>query len=214
MVKILLLSFLLFIPIKLFNQQNKKVELYDLLTMFMPSKENTLIDWFTGAEENSPIEWETEGANYEDTYSKDLMLGSFGRKGKAIITINNKPLYILFKKKEVVKWDIKIYGPRIGISSLYVSNNILGQVNCFDDECIKSYFARKGADIKLLRCNTESVSSGKLFYEIKIKNMPKIFLTVDYSCGSAGCGGDFLFQFFEPDSKYFGKQTLINTNCK
>jgi hypothetical protein len=200
--------------ISLFGQSNQKIELFDLLTMFIPENENTCKDWFTGADENSPIVWETEGANYEDAYSKDLMLGSFGRKGKVIITINENPLFILAKKKEIVEWDIKIFGPRIGIYALYISNNILGQANCFDNDCVKSYFTKKGASIKLLRGNYESVSSGKLFYEINIKNKPRVFLTIDFSCGSAGCGGDYLFQFYEPNNKYFKKQELVNTKCK
>jgi len=210
--KILFLSFYLFFNLISYSQANSKIELFDLVKMFIPQKENTYKDWFTGAEDGSPIDWKTEGANYEDEYSINLKLGSFGRIGNTIVTINGEPLYVLAKKKEMVKWDIKIFGPRVGISSLHISNNLLGNFNCSEDDCVKSYFSKKGATIKLLYCNIESVSSGKRFYEIKIKNKPKVFLTEEFSCGSAGCSSVFLFQFYKPDNEYLEKQGL--SKCK
>jgi len=66
-----------------------------------------------------------------------------------------------------------------------------------------------------LRCDDENMLTyGKRFYEIVIKRKPKIYLTVDFSCGSAGCGGNYIFHFNYPDEGYFNKQELTNTLCK
>ena len=73
--KIFIISFLLLIPINSFSQSNQKIELFDLLTMFIPETENTYNDWFTGADDDSPILWETEGANYEDERSEERRVG-------------------------------------------------------------------------------------------------------------------------------------------
>lgn len=208
----LVVSFLLLISISSFGQSNQKIELIDLVKIFIADSEYSYKDWFTGAEDNTPILWETEGTDFVDVKDFNYVLGAFVRKGKVIITLNNNPLYVLAKKKEIVSWDINIYGPRIGIKSLYLTNDLLSYDNCFENECVESYFANKGTEIKLLLCDNEnSLTYGRRFYEIKIKDRPKMFLTVDFSCGSAGCSGHYIFHFDYPEEEYFVKQELKNT---
>ncbi len=69
--KILFLSFYLFFNLISYSQSNSKIELFDLVKIFIPQKENTYKDWFTGAEDGSPIDWKTEGTRLYQQLPKE-----------------------------------------------------------------------------------------------------------------------------------------------
>jgi hypothetical protein len=121
----------------------------------------------------------------------------------------------LVKSTDIVDWNIRVYGSRIAISNLFLSNDFLAHENCFDNECIEMYFKKNGASIKLLRCDEENMlTGGKRFYEIVIKKRRQIFLTLEFSCGSVGCSGNYIFHFTYPSDEYFIKEELTSIICE
>ena len=211
MSKLIILSFFFLLPICSFSQSNKKVDLFELIKMSASTSDYKSKDWNTISKSKIPIIWETEGNEFTGNNELDKTLGFFVRKGKISMPLNMNELV---KSTDIVEWNIRVYGSRIAISNLFLSNDFLAHENCFDSECVQSYFKKKGAAIKLIQCDEENMlTGGKRFYEIVIKKRPKIFLTVEFSCGSAGCSGNYIFHSTYPNEEYFLMQELTNSNC-
>ncbi len=190
----------------LFGQ--KKIELIDLIKMFLPVSTNSIPEWTTGADEKSPIEWITEGTNWLDEKDYNYDLGAFMREGKVVVTIDKEPLYVLKKKKEVEPWIIKLYGPRIGISAIYLYNELISPSNCFEPICLEKYFSKRNIKVRMLKRDKGGMESdGSRLYEIKISNKI-LFLLTEYSEGSAGITGSLIFFIDEPNQKVLLKRNI------
>lgn len=82
-------------------QSNKAIELADLVRVFMPGNED--VDWSLGSGDLR-INWTTNGVNEVDVNGG---VRSF-REGEAVVTIEGKPLKVLRKRLESVKWKITL----------------------------------------------------------------------------------------------------------
>jgi hypothetical protein len=205
-------------------QSQTKVELFDLIKMFVPTSQNKNVDWMTGAEDNTPINWETNGIddvespkNLEPNGKKDFDsdLGAYYREGNVIVTIDKKPLYYLTKKKESLPWEIKLYGPRMGISAIVIRNNLISPDNIFNPSLVKEYFKKQGCEIILVKCDKQNeLIGGTRLYKLTMKNRIIAYLFLDFSLGSAGYDGSLILLLREPNNTFCLKRNLGNNNCK
>ena len=196
-------------------QPQTKIELFDLVKMFMPAAEYNLDDWMTGADDNTPIDWKTDGTKDVKQKDFDSDLGSYYREGKVIVTINKTPLYFLAKKKEALPWEVKLYGPRAGISAIIITNNLISPYNIFNPQLLESYFKKKGGKITLVKCDKQNeLIGGSRLYKLTLKNENTIYLFLDFSLGSAGYDGSLILLISEPNTAFCLKRNLVNNNCK
>lgn len=221
LLKVLLLAFIFIVkPI----QPQTKIELFDLIKIFIPTGQHNDGAWMTGAENSSPISWKTSGIddvdsplNHTPNGHKDFNsdLGAFYRVGSVIVTLNNKPLYVLEKKKKALPWEIKLYGPRSGISAIILSNDLISPDNIFNPDLVTNYFKKKGCEIVIIKCDNENkLSEGTRLYKVMMNNKKKIYLFLDFSSGSAGYGGSMILLLNEPNDSFCLKRNLKGHNCK
>jgi len=102
-----------------FKQQAKnQIELTNLFRMFTPDigSDNRLC-WKTGAEMNSPIEWETYGISGHAPKHETYLSRFFARHGKTHVTINGQPSHEQFGRYlHPAVWDVSMYGPAMCVS--------------------------------------------------------------------------------------------------
>lgn len=220
-VKFFFLSFVFMVE-PIYSQT--KIELFDLIKTYAIAGQHNDDGWTAGTEDNSPISWKTNGIdnvdspqNHTPNGHKDFNsdLGAFYRVGSVIVTLNNKPLYVLEKKKKASSWEIKLYGPRTGISAIVLSNDLIDPDNIFNPELVTNYFKKKGCEIALVRCDKgNKLSEGTRLYKLTMKNKKKIYLFLDFSSGSAGYSGSMILLLSEPNEAFCLKRNLKGQNCK
>lgn len=167
------------------EEKMRHVDLFDLISFFLLGEgdaEDTFPDWFSGAEEDSPVEWITEGLSTD----KESQL--FMREGEAVVTLDGNPIYVLKKKKEPARWSVKIIGPRTGIDSVEISSVVNSQdIQLEFDDALK----KRNIQYKLVRCDLAGMASfGERVYAVKFPKMRPCWIAHAWSCGSSGCSAD------------------------
>lgn len=160
------------------TKKNKSIELFNLLEMFIiPSNSSgNVIDWSTGANENSPIIWETSGV------SEDV------RKGKVVVTIDGKISYhTLLNSITPGLWDIELSGPHAGVTKVSISSERFSHEldrNILNNKSIMPYLRK----FKCIDDNITGLQDSIDIYEISIPGRTVAWLKKNWSCGTGGCG--------------------------
>ena len=105
-----------------------KIEFFDMLSIFSIPHDNkyvTSLGWDVGSDDNSKIEWLHSGMK-ENTYFPNIF-GYYQREGNVSITNNGHASHSILKNNKVpATWSIKLMGPRMGVTSIFLSNNVVG----------------------------------------------------------------------------------------
>ena len=176
-ISLIFVSFNLFLCLN--AQVNTKIELFDLIKIFLPDKsmDYNAYDWYTGADYENPIQWLTDGLEWRNEKAY--------RRGEAIVTINGKYYECLRTRKEPCKWSISLKGSRAGYTSF--------SINSVNHPDIPSHYLIEGllfnGEYKstLLKSCDSNWSYGFYFYKVEMPEKKDFWLLSSYSCGSAGC---------------------------
>ena len=109
-----------------FKQQAKnQIELTNLFRMFIPDiGSKNRLDWKTGAEMSSPIEWETYGNCGHAPELEKYLSRFFALHGKTHVTIKSRPSHEQFGKNiQPAVWNVSMYGPRGSVSFVQFSSD-------------------------------------------------------------------------------------------
>jgi len=197
---------LLFIGKKVSNylkSKEKVIEYIDLIELFsLPlNADYTFNSWETGANLQA-IEWLHGGVKWDKNGAT--------RSGQAIVTINGKPLQLLGKRLEPIKWYIKMYGVRGGAYKVEIGTDYilyeLGNV-------LLDSFKKKNYTYKKIQCG-ESVygSYNQTVYKYNSDTV-KGWVYLEVSCGSAGCSETVTILYNEPKDGSLEKD-ISSSNCK
>lgn len=153
--------------------QSKPIELYNLVSLFIPDQklDYNLYDWKTGAN-NKSIKWLTHGIEMDST--------SFYREGEAIVSICSKVIQCLDKKTYPCKWGIVLSGVRNGYTSFEISSVQSQELEKME---ITELFKGRKFEAKLLKTDEFDNKT----YRVKFPQKKPIDMSVQWSCGSAGC---------------------------
>ncbi len=167
------------------SAESTSIEMVDLIKMFMQPKGGPTIlgDWTFGAQQRSPISWETTGI--KETSLEEQKAGyPYYRVGEAVLTVEGKPTHQVLERSVVPdKWMIKLSGPRAGFTRVTLGAGNSGELGAGILESLK-----KQLPLRLYRCKTPSVSSGNKVYQVQGTGKKPIWINEEWSCGSAGCG--------------------------
>ena len=160
------------------------MELAELLRALMtPSgAPDTLGDWTFGAQQGSPIRWETSGIK-ETSAAAQKDGYPYHRTGIVVITIDGKPTHeVLERSKAPGKWAITLLGPRAGYNKVTISTGNSPELGPL------LAGVTSGLQIQHYRCKSQSLGSGNAVYRVQTDGMKPIWVDEQWSCGSAGCG--------------------------
>lgn len=161
------------------NLHASSIEAVSLLKIFSLDKsvDYNIYDWATGAEKESPIEWQHAGV--KSTPSDSSYDYSFYRDGKVVVTNNGEVTHkVLAKKIEDGFWDIRLTGVRSGYTRVELSPD----ASTYEHpsfEVDKKYISKKK--------ECDGPASHSIGYELIAFNGKKPFwLKSEFSSGSAG----------------------------
>ncbi|MHB8581312.1 MAG: hypothetical protein ACYDA4_15825, partial [Ignavibacteriaceae bacterium] len=194
------------------NYSKSNIELFDLVKIFVPIAKYG-DSWMTGADNDNPIDWKTDGISMVDEKDHNYDLGPFMRTGNVVITINKQTINILKRKIEALPWDITLYGSHSGIDAILISNNLLSSDNIFDPKLLEKYFKGKGCNIILIKCdNKDEFMGSSRLYKLGIKNRSDVYLLLEYGFGNAGYSGRIIILLSKPDDAFCLNRKLIINN--
>lgn len=151
----------------------KLIDFYDLVNLFTPNEklDYSLYDWKTEAN-NSAINWLTHGVEMGEH--------EFYREGETVVSVNGKVVQCLDKKTYPCKWGILLSGVRNGYTSFEISSIQSQELEKME---ITELFKGKKFEAKLLKTDEFDNKT----YRVKFPQKKPIDMTVQWSCGSAGC---------------------------
>lgn len=173
----------LFLLIILFNfsenSHASSMEAVNLLKIFSLDKsvDYNIYDWATGADKESPIEWQHSGIK---STPPDSNYGySFYRDGTVVVTNSGEVTHkILAKKIKDGAWNIRLTGIRSGYSNVELSPNAATYEH-------PSFYIDKKYILKKIEC--DGPVSDSIAYElIKFTGKKPFWLKSESSSGSAG----------------------------
>lgn len=147
--------------------------LYDLINLFTPDQnlDYSLYDWKTEAN-NSAINWLTHGVEMGEH--------EFYREGETVVSVNGKVIQCLDKKTYPCKWGIVLSGVRNGYTSFEISSVQSQELEKME---ITELFKGRKFEAKLLKTDEFDNKT----YRVKFPQKKPIDMSVQWSCGSAGC---------------------------
>ena len=172
------------------SQAPPAIELAELLRVFaFPTGANyNLLPWETGATTNSGVNWLHSGV--KPTEQRDGQTYAFTRKGVTSVLIDGRSAYeVLERTVKPGKWHVYMFGARAGVSIVKISSVVNSpMLERFDFE---KYFAKKGYQVNLRRCQRESMSFGNSLFTLKSQGINTLLVLHEWSCGSGGCSQTF-----------------------
>jgi len=161
--------------------KHKSIELYDLIKLFAPDKsmDYNAYDWKQGADEDSPIAWQTSGvtSSYKDDYPDC-------RIGDVVVSIKGHIFKCLEKNVVPCEWRLVLFGAHAGYTCYEISSCNHQELPSGAD--LSMFFNKNDFKSKLLK-STGDLSSGTNLWYVKIPNKKPIWIKHDWSCGSGGC---------------------------
>jgi hypothetical protein len=164
------------------TENTKTIELFDLISMYLipSSVQYNVQAWKTGAEHNSPIDWQTSGISWNKKRK------AYIREGRAVVTVSGIPVCILKKYWEPSAWYITLVGAHAGIYAVEISSR--EGSNKFD---LETEMTQRQITYRLYKCDPEGLASvGERLYYIQVPQKKPAWMYYEWSCGSGGCGGD------------------------
>lgn len=151
----------------------KPIELFDLINLFTPNKkfDYNIYEWKTEAN-NPSINWLTHGVEMGEH--------EFYREGETVISINTKVIECLDTNSYPCKWGLALFGVRGGYTSFEISSV---QSQALEEMSLKELFKNNKFEAKILKTDEFNNKT----YLVKFPNKKSIKMTVNWSCGSAGC---------------------------
>ena len=169
----------------------KSIEFSQLLLMYMPDHDGALVPWYTCAEQDTPVEWETSGKREVD---------DDGRHGRVVLTIHGSPTHNTLRKTYGPnKWLITLRGPEVGIDSVNIDSDSLS-----GDLPIQLNDALRGSTLHAAKIAENAWGEAKsaccIVYELREPTKSPAYLVESWSCGSGGCGEEFLLSASRDDA--------------
>ena len=151
----------------------KPIELFDLINLFTPNEklDYNLYEWETEAN-NTSINWLTHGVEMRDH--------DFYREGETVVSVNAKVIECLDQNSYPCKWGLALYGVRGGYTSFEISSV---QSQALEEMSLEELFKNNKFEAKILKTDEFNNKT----YLVKFPNKKSIKMTVNWSCGSAGC---------------------------
>ena len=151
----------------------KPIELFDLINLFTPNEkfDHNIYEWKTEAN-NQSINWLTHGVEIRDH--------DFYREGETVVSVNAKVIECLDTNSYPCKWGLALSGVRGGYTSFEISSV---QSQALEEMSLKELFKNNKFEAKILK--TDELNNKT--YLVKFPNKKSIKMTVNWSCGSAGC---------------------------
>lgn len=172
-----------------------------LIRLFMLNEndDSTLLDWSTGAEPSSPIQWQNSGIVDCDTETQNKFGVPFCRIGKVVITENGKPLIETLEKNIVPgKWIIKLAGTANGYLFVIIESEVLNGALPLNNI--------KTLSVKKYRCRgSMPADQGNQIYKITKSGKKPIYLNESWFCGAKNCSFEYTF--------YYDKETTDKEAC-
>lgn len=149
------------------------IDLTELIELFVPDQsfDYNLYDWKTEAN-NSAINWLTHGIKMGEH--------EFYREGETVVSVNGKVIQCLDKNTYPCKWGIVLSGVRNGYTSFEISSVQSQELEKME---ITELFKGKKFEAKLLKTDEFDNKT----YRVKFPQKKPIDMSVQWSCGSAGC---------------------------
>lgn len=155
------------------NKPILPIELYDLINKFTPNRtvDYDLFEWKTEAN-NTSINWLTHGVEMGEH--------EFYREGETVVSVNGKVIECLDRNSYPCKWGFALFGVRGGYTSFEISSV---QSQALEEMSLNELFKNNKFEAKILK--TDELNNKT--YLVKFPHKKSIKMTVNWSCGSAGC---------------------------
>lgn len=161
------------------NTPKDQMDYEDLIILFMQdmNDEASGLSWVTGAQNESPINWQDSGLAECDKFSDYQLPSLFCRRGQLVLTESKKPIAeYLDRHVKPLPWKITLLG------NINMANLLLIESN-FTDTVLPLEKSKK-LNIKPYRCKNEFGQSGnKIFYLSYAKKKP-VYLNEIKFCGN------------------------------
>ncbi|MGA8691652.1 MAG: hypothetical protein WB662_17555 [Methyloceanibacter sp.] len=189
------------------------MELEELVELYMlpEAAAYNVLSWDTGSNAGTPISWEHAGIKECDTYLQREFGTMYCRTGSVVITIHGSPTHsVLGKTVEPARWKITLMGARAGIfyvsiDCVCLSNELPAPLDLLTQAATKT---DHGFTVKSLRSCGDAMDSSQLFQITSLRMQPA-FARATWSCGSAGCGVDFVLTSTPQDA-----EKLMASGCR
>jgi hypothetical protein len=170
----------------------QQMEFGKLVGMFSWQDGASTLPWQTGSQPGTPLSWNDVGVvNCKQSEINDLG-GTSCRHASIELRVDGKPTHTILRRLvEPAPWNITLNGAHAGVSTVMISSDVMSQEwNPSNDPLTPHYFQTAGAEIERLKTCGGNNDGSYLFRYSKANS--KAFVEERYSCGTGGCGVQFI----------------------
>lgn len=166
-------------------------------------------NWDTGSDTKTPISWNHNGTRECEAYLEKEYGVPFCRNGSIALTILGKPTHTILERTiQPARWNVVLMGSRGGVSFVKISSNVLSQN--LDPGLLKAIAKQTHKALTVTSLNQCGGSTnGTELLRVVSSGRQAAYIQEKFSCGTAGCGFEFVMMSNEQDAK-----NLMEAACR